>query len=331
MKNPEAIGRVFAAKRRARPASSGWKESLRAKWRIVTDALAKNPKVWSRVLIAIPVLWIFFDFVSFSFGTLPASPESIQVSGQRRVAAEQIRTEILHKLRAKNAENLIEVDLTDVSENLTKNIPAIRSATITKNIGRGVMTVAVVERTGVALIRNSGAVLEVDREGMLYRTRETAAASLPLVDGLVGSAILAGRNLSENPSGAGLLRMLNVFSPKLLRQLKSVHVVRPDYFELEFSGGILVKADPATFPDKVDRVQKILQRVGSGGSETLTLLKDSSGAKEEPRAVAYIDIRFQQDVIAYKTEAPTDRMEGVSRGSRMTQERPQDRGSKKGR
>lgn len=314
MKSPDAIGKVFAARHRPRQSSSGSGlfSKAKARWRAIAESIGKHPKLFYWILLAVPIFWVLFDFVSFSFGTLPATQDSIQLTGLKHVSPVTVRSEIFRKLRLINAENLIEVDLTGLSEHLVKHIPAIRSVTITKNIGRGVMSVAVVERTGIALIRNSAAMLEVDRDGMLYRTDDEFGFSMPVVDGLAGSVLASGRNLYEHPSGAGVLRVVTAFPPNLVKQLKSVRVVRPDYFELQMANGMLVKADPATFPNKVGRFQKIVQKFHRPTPEPAVPGRKPAADRPEGREVAYIDIRFQQDVIAYRADPPKER--GLKKG-----------------
>src|SRR3990167_1855565 len=196
MKNPETIAKVFAARRRGKAAGgSTVRQSFQSAWKKVADMFRRGPGLLSRILLALPALWILFDFVTYSFGTIPASRDSVQVTGSKRVPVEQVRSEIFRKLRTANAENLIEVYLAELSEYLTQRIPAIRSVTVTKNIGRGVMTVAVVERTGVAVIRSSMGRLEVDREGVLYPADDPSRTRLAEVTGLAGSTIAPGRHL----------------------------------------------------------------------------------------------------------------------------------------
>lgn len=297
MRDPEAIGKIFAPRKmRARQGgSSGAANWVRAKWRGMADVFKKYPKLLYRILLAVPVFWILFDFVTFSFGTLPSAPGAIQVTGLKRLPPEMIRNEIVRKLTAINAENLIEVDLTELSESLVRRVPAIRSVTITKNIGRGAMSVAVAERTGVAIIRNSISSLEVDLDGMLYPPTGGTLKALPVVEGLAGSMISSGRNLYEHPSGAGVLRVMSAMPRKLGSRLSAARVIRPDYFELEFSGEISVKVDPANFPSKAGSLEQILQKIAR---------------TQEPRAVSYIDIRFQQDVMAYKTDQTMETRKG---------------------
>lgn len=261
-------------------------DALRMRWRMLTASIKQHPKLLYAGFAALPLFLILFDFVAYSYGSLPATSDSIELAGLRRLSPATVRSEILRKLRTANAENLIEVDLTELSEYLLQRLPAIRSAVIAQNIGRGVMTVTVSERTGIANIRTISGIMEVDRDGMLYVTDKGAPGKLPEVTGVAGAVAVPGRNVYEHPSGAGLMRVMSTLSPELSRRLTGIRIVRPDYFELQFAGDILVKADPLSFPHKIDPLKKIL----------LT-----------PRPISYIDVRFQQDVVSYKASAAPNR------------------------
>lgn len=289
MKGPETFGRVLVSRKKSRSSGFRFFDTLRNGWRRLVERVQCARPAWMlRVFLILLFVGVVLDFVSFSFQTLPIVPEAIQITGLKQISADHVRTEIFRKLRTQNAENLLEVDLTDLSDYIREHIPAIRSAGITMNVERGVMTVAAVERSGIAVIRLSGmgGTLEVDREGMLYSAGAVAPSSLPEVSGIAGSLLVPGRNLHEHPAGAGLMRLLSSLPPHFPRPLKSARVVRPEYVELTFAGGILVKTDPATFPYKVENLGNIL-------------------AKTADRQVSYIDIQFQRDVISYQEEPKT--------------------------
>lgn len=287
----EAVGKVLTMRRRARSNGPGLVAGIREKWSRMAETVSSRPRILFAVAAVAATAWVIFDFVTFSLGTLPVSGGAIDVIGTRRITEETVRTEIYRKLRAADADNLLEVDVTEMSEYLLQRIPALRSAVVTKNVGRGMMTVVVAERTGIATIRARVGKYEVDREGMLFQVGGSSPAELPEVTGLAGSSISSGRNLFEHPSGAGLLRLLSALPQGFSPKLKFVRVIRPEYFELTFSGGTLVKADPVTFPAKVDSLRRILRKI------------ESPTKPQANRTVQYIDIRFQQDVISYSKEA----------------------------
>ncbi len=303
MSRDETVGKVLTINRRPRRSGSGFGLNLKERWIRMLDAFRRRPKILWMILAAVPIGWVLFDFVTFSFGTLPILPGTIEIIGTRRLTPDAVRSEIYRKLRSTNADNLMEVDVTDMSEHVLKTIPAVRSAVVTKNIGRGTMTVVVAERTGIAAIRGRVGKLEVDKEGMLYQMGGSPPSELPDVSGLVGSAVTSGRNIAEHPAGAGLLRMIAALRPGFSPKLKSIRVVSSDYFELTFAGDMIVKADPATFPFKIDTLQRILRKIQQRPDSPANGSDRSSPA----RPVQYIDVRFQQDVIAYSNEPVADR------------------------
>lgn len=295
MKNPENAAQIFLQRRRGGKSRIGVPEFLKNFTRGAVDFCKRRPDAVLKTLGVLLMAGILFDFISFSFGSLPATPSAIQVSGNRRVTEDQVRTEIFRKLRAENAENLIEVDLRELSDYVCRKIPGIRSNRITLNVGRGVMAVAVEERIGVGVVKTPTVFLEFDKEGMLYPAAmsQTAGRGRLQVWGLSGASVAPGRNLSEHPSGAGLLRVIQSLPPGLDRNLFLIRVIQPDYLELVLetsdsrrSGGdtnVLVKVDPATFPARADQLAKMVRR-------------------SNERAVSYIDFRFRQAVIAYAPE-----------------------------
>lgn len=294
----EAVGKVLTMRRRARSSGPGLVAGIREKWSNMAGTVSSWPRILFGVAAFAATLWVIFDFVSFSLGTLPVSSGAIEVIGTRRLTEETVRTEIYRKLRTADADNLLEVDVTEMSEYLVQRIPALRSAVVTKDVGRGILTIVVAERTGIATIRARVGKFEVDKEGMLFQVGGNSAADLPEVTGLAGSSIASGRNLFEHPSGAGLLRLLMALPQGFSPKLKFVRVIRPEYFELTFSGGTLVKADPMTFPAKANNLQRILRKLESRPSA-------KPQAARAARPVQYIDIRFQQDVVAYSKEEPS--------------------------
>lgn len=315
MKNQESAaagGRIFLGRRRSTKSRFGMPESWKYAWRRMLETCKQRPKLFARAAVAALIAWTLFDFVSFSFGSLPATPSAIQVTGTRRVTEDQVRTEIFRKLRARNAENLIEVRLDEVADHLLRQIPAIRSSTITLNVGRGIMTVAVEERLAIGGVRTPTAFLEFDKDGMLFPARFQPGGQRPKLEvlGLAGENMAPGRNISEHPAGAGLLRVLHAFPAALAGRIMLVRIIRPEYFELVFDAGIgrtadartevlrdnpvLVKIDPATFPDKIDQLTRLIR-------------------KDEKRSVSYVDLRFRQDVIAY---APPQRTRPKEKSAR---------------
>lgn len=298
---------MFLNRKRAKSSGGGggggkFFQAVKQNLRRLGESISRNRIFFLRLLPAIPILWVLFDFVSFSFGTLPLVPSVIRVEGAKRLADGAVQTEIVRKLRTTNAENLIEVDLAEVSAFVLQRIPALKSARITTDLGRGTMTVAVVERNGIAAVQSVAGELDVDRDGALYPALLGKAGSLPEVSGLAGTPVKPGRNLFEHPAGAGVLRILIAMDAPLGKKLKHARVVRPDLVELQFSNGLLVKADPATFPDKVSGLQNIFFKIESDAKRP--------SPPAGPRDVAYIDVRFQQDVIRYASPTPVSKRTG---------------------
>lgn len=282
MKTRVSAGQIFLNRKRAASPGLALPESWKNAWRGSTGVFRRHPDATRRILYAAAAGIVLFDFVSFSVGSLPSTPAAVEVRGARRIGDDIVRTEILRKFRAAHAENLIEVNLRDLSDHLLRRIPAIRSSAITVNVGRGVMTVAVEERAAVGVVQTPGGILEFDKEGMLYPALGAPKVPLLQVWGLAGSEVAAGRNVYEHPAGAGLLRVLSAFPADLKNHLAFVRVIQPDYLELVLDGslGVLVKVDPASFPEKVDRMAKLVRKHQGGG-------------------VAYIDFRFRQEVIRF--------------------------------
>ncbi len=304
MKGRDSMGKTFQAPRRGRRGTFAFLESIKIKARMLWMALRCTPEQMKRLslrfLIALPLLWVLFDFVSYSYGTIPQRPAQISVTGLRHLSTELVRSEIFHKLRAQNADNLIEVDLPDLSEHLTRRIPGLRTVTMTMNVGRGHMSVVAVERKSIAIFSSPAGKLDVDREGVLYPSMPESGSGLPAVSGLAGSVMSAGRNLHEHPAGSGIVRLLTALPVSLSKQIKTIRVIRPEYIEISMADGLLVKVDPATFPAKMPHFQMALRKTRG----PFLPAAGSGRAGAERREAAYIDLRFHQDVIKYRSEPP---------------------------
>lgn len=300
-------GAAFLSRKRSRSSSGrGFGAGLWAGWTRAFDRFRDHPKILLHIFVAIVIVLVVLDFAAYSIRALPTAPDAIVVTGARHVQPQAVRTEIVRKLRTERADNLLEADLPNVSGYVLRQVPAIRKADLAIDIGRGIMTVAVTERTAVAVVRAAIGWLNVDSEGMLYTSDERPVAPLTDVQGLAGPAISAGRHIQEHPYGEGALRILQAIPAKFPRKLKTIRVIRPDYYELIFTGDITVKADPANISRKVENLRNVFIMIARNESQSeLEQAPDDGRRKaDRNRTVSYIDVRFQKDVISYKTETP---------------------------
>lgn len=172
--------------------------------------------------------------------------EQVQVQGEQTLTEDEVRAAAAVPL----GEPLARVDLTAIRARV-QALAVVRSATVTRHWPDGV-TVAVVERTPVAVVDVSGQVRGMDADGVLFRDYQQPPADLPLVETSSDTRADALREAAE---------VVTALPDDLAARVDHVDVVTVDQITLVLRDGRTVEWGSAEQSDlKAEVLVPLLER-----------------------------------------------------------------------
>ena len=193
------------------------------------------------LVLVVGGLWLVF----FS-STLAV--EEVQVQGEQTISEDDVRAAAAVPV----GEPLARVDLTAITARV-QALAVVRSATVTRHWPDGV-TIAIVERTPVAVVDVSGQIRGMDAEGVLFRDYQRPPADLPMVQTSTETRADALREAAE---------VVTALPDDLAARVDHVDVVTVDQISLVLRDGRTVEWGSADESElKAEVLVPLLQHEG---------------------------------------------------------------------
>jgi cell division protein FtsQ len=163
----------------------------RTRRRFARRQWARRWLAWRYVVAVALLLALVAGGLWLVFASSTLAVEQVQVQGERTLSEDEVRAAAAVPV----GEPLARVDLTAITARV-QALAVVRSATVTRHWPDGV-TIAIVERTPVAVVDVSGRVRGMDAEGVLFRDYPHPPPGLPMVQTSTGTGPDALREAAE--------------------------------------------------------------------------------------------------------------------------------------
>lgn len=208
-----------------------------------------------RLVLSLIVLALGAELVAVAMTSPQFEIEKLKLIGTRVVPTSQV----LRELSFLKGSNIFKVDERKVAGLLKKN-PIIADVRVHRRLPR-TLIVSVTERKPHLILKTRGALYDVDRSGIPYRTVGQVDARLPLISCAVSNKIIPGRPLSS-PAFKTARRCLLIAQTKKVFRPAKITVDQSGHLCLNVRDEFEVKlGTPEQLSRKLDLAEQVVEQV----------------------------------------------------------------------